>query len=131
MFAVDEPIVAPIFPKNYEWPGDHFVLLTNTQEFFNRVVAASENQGLWVEGRRVEYYDKANHSGQTGRFRKPSLFSYQREYRIVAEPGADGPLRFEIGDLSDITSEVILRDFADDVLHFSPESAVGAGLSWD
>jgi hypothetical protein len=131
MFAVNKPVVGPIFPRAHEWPGDHFVLFTNTQEFFNRVVVAAKNQGLRVEGRAVEYYDEAKYSGQTGRFRKRSVFSYQREYRISVEPGIDGPLRFEIGDLSDITSEVISRDLADDVLKFSPHDAVEAGLSWD
>jgi hypothetical protein len=131
MFAVNRPIVGPIFPKTYEWFGDHFVLFTNTQELFNRVRVAAKNQGLRVEGRAVEYYDEAKYSGQTGRFRKRSVFSYQCEYRIVIEPGVDEPLRFEIGDLSDITSEVIPRDLADDVLKFSPQDAIEAGLSWD
>ncbi len=49
----------------------------------------------------------------------------------MEEPGVDGPFRFEIGDLSDITSEVIPLDLADDVLKFGPEDAVEAGLSWD
>ena len=131
MFAVTRPIVGPIFPNTNEWPGDHLVLFTNTQEFFNRVVVAAKNHGLRVEGRAVEYYDGTKYSGHTGRFRKRSVFSYQCEYRIVIEPGIDKELNFEIGDLSDITSEVISRDLADDVLKFTPEDAVEAGLSWD
>jgi hypothetical protein len=131
MFAVNAPIVGPIFARAREWPGNHFVLFTNTQEFVNRVVAAAKSRGLRVGGRTVEYYDETNYSGQTGRFRKRSVFSYQCEYRIVVEPGVDGPLHFEIGDLSEITSEVISRDLADDVLRFSPKDAVEAGLSWD
>ena len=131
MFAVSKPVVGPVFSKKHEWPGDHFLLFTNTQEFFNRVVVAAKNHVLRVEGRAVEYYDGTKYSGQTGRFRKRSVFSYQCEYRIVVEPGVDGPFPFEIGDLSDITSEVISRDLADDVLKFSPEDAVEAGLSWE
>ena len=42
-----------------------------------------------------------------------------------------GPFRFEIGDLRDITSEVFPLDSADDVLKFRPEDAEAAGLSWD
>jgi len=131
MFAVTQPFVASIFPRTREWPGDHFVLITNTQEFVNRVAVAARRQRLRVEGRAVEYYDETKYSGQVGRFRKRSVYSYQCEYRIVVEPGVDGPFLFEIGDLRDITSEVISRDLADDVLKFSPEDAVEAGLSWD
>ncbi len=80
MFAVSKPVVGPIFPKSSEWPGDHFVLFTNTQEFFNKVVFAAKDQGLRVEGRAVEYYDETKYSGQTGRFRKRSVYSYQCEY---------------------------------------------------
>lgn len=131
MFAVNEPIVGSIFPKTYEWPGDQFVLFTDTAEFLNRVIVAAKRQGLRAEGRMVEYYDETKYSGQVGRFLKRSSYSYLREYRIVVEPGVDGPFLFEIGDLRDITSEVISRDLADDVLKFSPEDAVEAGLSWD
>jgi hypothetical protein len=131
MFAVNEPIVGPIFPKSHEWPGDHFLLFTNTQAFFDRVVFSAKSQGLRVEGRVVEYYDETEHSGQTGRFRKRSVFDYQREYRIVIEPGADGAFRFEVGNLKDITSEVLPLEFADDILKFSPEDAVEAGLCWN
>jgi hypothetical protein len=104
---------------------------TNTQEFVNRVAVAAKRQRLRVEGRAVEYYDETKYSGQVGRFRKGSVYSYQYEYRIVVEPGVDGPFIFEIGDLRDITSEVISRDLADVVVKFSPEDAVEAGLSWD
>jgi hypothetical protein len=37
MFAVNEPVVGPIFPRSHEWPGDHFLLFTHTQAFLNRV----------------------------------------------------------------------------------------------
>ena len=79
----------------------------------------------------VEYYDEKKHSGQTGRFRKRRGFAYQREYRIVVEPGVDGPREFDVGDLTDITSEVIPRSLADEVLKFTPEDAMAAGLTWD
>jgi hypothetical protein len=131
MFVVTRPIDGPIFPKPYQWFGDSFVLFTNTQEFLDRVVRAAQNQGLKVEGRAVEYYDRTKYSGPTWRFRKPSIYSYQSEYRFVVEPGVDGPFRFEIGDLSDITSEVIPLDSADEALKFSPDDAIEAGLSWD
>lgn len=131
MFAITRPIVGPIFPGSYQWPGDHFVLFTNPPEFFSRVVLAAKSQRLKVVGGIVEYYDEAKYSGQTGRFRKRSSYSYQWEYRIIVEPGINGPLLFEVGDLTDITSEVIPLALADDVLKFGPDDAIAAGLSWD
>jgi hypothetical protein len=131
MFAVNRPIEGPIFPKAYQWFGDSFLLFTHTQEFLSRVIAAAKRQGLKGEGRLVEYYDEIKYSGVTGRFRKPSIYSHQSEYRIALEAGVQGPFRFEIGDLRDITSEVFPLGFADDVLKFRPEDAEAAGLSWD
>jgi hypothetical protein len=131
MFAIKRPIVGPIFPRTYRWFGDSFVLFTNTQEFVTRVVLAAKRQGLIVEARPVEYYDETKYTGETGRFRKPSVYSHQSEYRIVVEPGMEGPFRFEIGDLSEITSEVLPLDLADEILKFRPEDALEAGLIWD
>jgi hypothetical protein len=131
MFSVSRPIDGPIFPKSYQWFGDSFVLFTNTKEFLTRVVAAAKRQGLNVKSRPVEYYDGTKYSGATGRFRKRSIYSHQNEYRVVVEPGIVGPLHLQIGDLSDITSEVTRLDLADEVLKFSSNDAVEAGLSWD
>jgi hypothetical protein len=131
LFAVNKPIEGPIFPKSCRWFGDSFVLLTHTQEFLSRVLAAAKRQGLKGEGRLVEYYDEVKYSGATGRFRKPSIYSHQSEYRIALETGVQGPFRFEIGDLRDIASEVFPLDLADEVLKFHPADAEAAGLIWD
>lgn len=128
---VREPIVGPVFPEVHDWFGEHFVLFTDTQAFLDRVVLAAKRQELRIEARPVEYFDESEYSGETGRFRKRSCFAYQREYRIAAEPGLEGPRRFEIGDLTDITSEVTSRSVADEVLKFTPEDAAEAGLVWD
>lgn len=131
LYSIHEPVVGSVFPQYREWFGDHFVLFTDVSEFLNRVETAGRRQGLTLQGRLVEYYDESEYSGETGRFRKRNRFAYQNEFRIVAEPGLDGPRQFEIGDLSDITSEVTPLSLADDVLHFSPEDAIAAGLMWD
>lgn len=131
MCSINEPVVGSVFPKRYEWFGDHFVLFTDVSAFLSRIETAARRQGLTVQGRLVEYYDESEYSGQTGRFRKRSRFAYQKEFRITAEPGLNGPRHFEIGNLTDITSEVTPLSLADDVLHFSPEDAIAAGLTWD
>jgi hypothetical protein len=131
MFAISGPIEGPIFPKLSQCFGDSYVLFTNTQEFLSRVDAAAKRQGLKGECRPVEYYDEIKYSGVTGRFCKRSIYSHQSEYRIALEAAVQGPFHFEIGDLHDITSEVLPLDCADDVLKFRPEDAEAAGLIWD
>ncbi len=131
MFAVNRPTDGPIFPKSYKWFGDSFLLFTNTPEFLSRVAAAAKRQGLKGKCQLVEYYDETKYSGKIGRFHKRSIYSHESEYRIALEAGGQGPFRFEVGDLHDITAEVFPLDSADDVLKFRPEDAKAAGLSWD
>ena len=131
MFAVTKPMEGPLFPKYHQWFGDSFLIFTQTQEFLSRIVAAAKRQGLKGECRLVQYYDENKHTGEAGRFWKSSSFSYQSEYRIALETGTEGPFSFEVGDLSDITSDVFPLDQADQVLKFHPEDLEAAGLSWD
>ncbi len=131
MFAVTKPIEGSLFPKSQQWFGDAFLIFTHTQEFLSRVEVAAKHLGLKGECRLVEYYDETKHSGEVGRFRKSSIFSYQSEYRIALETGIQGAFPFEIGDLSDITSEVFALDLADNILKLRPEDFEAAGLTWD
>jgi len=131
MFSLRKPVEGPMFPPPHQWFGDSFVLFTNTPEFLSRVVKAATAQGLKIEARPVEYYDAAKYSGKIGRFRKQAVYSHQHEYRIAIEPGTKDALLFDVGDLSDITSEVIPIANADEVLKFSPQDARDAGLIWD
>jgi hypothetical protein len=131
MFAVTKPVEGPVFPKSDYWFGDSFLIFTQTQEFLSRVAAAAKHRGLKYEGRLVQYYDEKKYTGAAGRFSKPSSFSYQREYRIALETDGRGPLCFEIGDLCEITSDVLPIDLADQVLRFRAEDLQAAGLSWD
>jgi hypothetical protein len=107
------------------------ILFTNPPEFLSRIVKAATAQGLKIEARPVEYYDAAKYSGKTGRFRKQAAYSHQHEYRIAIKPGMEDALLFDVGDLSDITSEVIPFVNADKVLKFSHQDARDTGLDWD
>jgi hypothetical protein len=131
MYAINRPVEGPICSKSRQWFGDSFVLFTNTREFLLRLTAAARHQGLRGEARSVQYYDETKYSGAIGRFRKPLKYSYQSEFRIALETGLQGPFQFQIGDLTDITSEVFPLDSANEVLKFRPEDAVAAGLTWD
>lgn len=130
MFSVRKPIEGSIFSAKYEWFGDSFLLFTNTSEFLSRIQKAAVAQGLRIEARPVEYYDATTYSGKAGRFHKRDEYSHQCEYRIAIEPGTQGPRLFNVGYLTDITSEVIAIAQADKVLKFSPKDAREAGLVW-
>jgi len=130
MFAITNPVEEPIFSQSCASFGDSIVLFTNTQEFLIRVKAAAERLRLNGQAALVQYYDEGKYSGRLGRFKKPSIYSYQSEYRIALETGVDGPFRFNIGNLRDITSEVFPLAEADRILKFGPEDAEEAGLVW-
>ena len=110
--------------------GDSFVLFTNTPEFLSRVVAAAESRRLEGDCRLVRYYDETKYWGKIGRFHKRSIYSHESEYRIALEAGGQGPFRFEIGDLHDITSESS-RWIPPMMSVIRREDAKAAGLSWD
>jgi hypothetical protein len=131
MFAITRPVERPMFGTSHGWPGDSFVLFTHTQEFLSRIALAAQEQGKRIESGLVEYYDDLTYSGQLGRFRKPTRFSYQSEYRIALEPESVRAIPFQVADLTDITSQVFPIDRADDVLKFDSEDLAADGISWD
>lgn len=130
MFAVTRPVDGELVSsKNLEF-GDSFVLVLNPTEFLGRVVRASKEAGVsYFESRLVEYYDAEEYSGETGRFRKRTMFAYQNEFRIVVEPGSDSPRKLIVGGLLDITSDVLPLSKVNQILDFSTKSAREAGVS--
>ena len=80
-----------------------FRSLTDSDEFLRRVRRAGEQCGQELTYGLVGYVDERTYQGSMGVFRKRALFSYQSELRIAITPGADGPYRLPVGDLSDIT----------------------------
>jgi hypothetical protein len=106
MFSITKPFCQPLVdPRNFLF-GDSFVAITNGAKFFERIELAFSRENLSGEGGFVEYYDAANHSGDTGPFRKPNTFSYQHEFRFVVANGSLEPLKIYLGDSTDIMSEI-------------------------
>jgi hypothetical protein len=104
------------------------VLVLKTEEFLNRVVAGAKARNLSGKIKRVEYFDDKAYTGKLDRFRKSKRFAHQREYRIAIDsPGTD-PLVLDIGDITDITSEVLKFCDADNILKFSEDDARAAAL---
>ena len=88
-----------------------------------------ETLGLIQQYNFVNYYDFDKYSGATGPFRKPSNLAYQNEFRLVVRPGVT-LRRLVIGNLEDITSEVLPLCEINKRFDSSPEAARKAGLSW-
>jgi hypothetical protein len=107
MFGITEVPNGPIVDvRNFAF-GDSYVVVLNTQVFIDRVRTAIEKLGTSFECGFVEYFDEKTYSGDIGPFRKPSTFSYQNEFRIVVRPGAAAAVSVRVGDLRDITTEVM------------------------
>jgi len=129
MFAVTKPIDGELVSsKNFEF-GTSCVIVLNTAEFLSRVIRAAKDHGVsCLEWGLVEYYNADEYSGEIGRFRKRSMFDYQNEFRIVAEPGSHAPRTLPVGSLLDITSEVLPLSEINWRFDFSTKSAREAGI---
>jgi len=108
--------------------GDSFIIVLNTQAFVDRVCAAAAAANFDCQYRPIEYYDVGMHSGETGPFRKPSLFSYQQEFRFVLSPGLSTPVALTLGDLSDITTQVYPLADINTLVRFGDERPREAGV---
>jgi hypothetical protein len=128
MFAVTEPQEEPLLHCENLNFGDSFVLILNTQEFFDRIRKAAALIGLRVQANLVEYFDESTYSGKTGVFWKSSQYVHQREYRIVTEPGRSPYRELVLGSLEDITTPVLPLSDLDSMVEFTPKSARDAGL---
>jgi hypothetical protein len=126
MYGVTEP--RPVDEENFKF-GASFVIILNTFEFLRRFTASVTKLGLSQQHDLVEYYELDKYSGGTGPFRKPPRFAFQNEFRLVVRPGI--VLRkMVIGNLEDITSEILPLPEINRIVDLSPDSARKAGLSW-
>jgi hypothetical protein len=127
MYAVTKP--QPVDDENFQF-GTSFVLILNTFEFLRRFITSVKNSGLHQAYDLVEYYELDKYSGGTGPFRKPSRFAFQNEFRLVVRPGIVPHRKMVIGNLEDITSEILPLPEINRIVDLSPDSARKAGLSW-
>lgn len=90
--------------------GDHLVVVTRTQEFFDRMKKGAARSGgiRSMYAQLVEYFDDATFDGHIERpgFYKLKAYAEQREFRIRVDfwqKPVEGPFVLDVGDLSDIT----------------------------
>lgn len=99
--------VAPIDERIKDF-GDTFLLITDFIEFRHRIVHALNTGSYNVRsftGDRVNYYKPNCSTDNLGPFAKLDLYSWQNEFRLLAEPidYSLEPLVLKIGDISDIS----------------------------
>lgn len=96
--------------------GDTALLITDSNEFINRVKKAAENQGYFVKNNEVHYYDESEDNGnlifsifkdmKNIAFWKRKYYEYQQEYRFVFtnDEKVQDHIELNIGDISDIST---------------------------
>lgn len=103
-------------PKDSEQLGDFIVLITKPDQFFLRLEREAKVRKLLISKGLVEYRSFDENlfidSSKVG-FIKNSLYSHQKEYRIMLDDGrgVDEPIDIEIGSLADIAYLIPLKDF--------------------
>ena len=105
----------------YTFEADEAIIITDTNEFFERVKLALDKRKTKIiaaNHKFVDYYDDDETTKILGAFNKTADFCWQQEYRFmfIEEPFSLKPTILEIGDISDITIRVNTKDFLGDVL---------------
>ncbi len=106
MFALTYPFPSTLIDERNFAFGDSFIMVLNTQAFIDRTRKAAVAAGFGWKCGPVEYLDYEKHSGETGPFRKPQEFAFQKEFRIAVRPGSRDPILLKVGDLTDITTPI-------------------------
>lgn len=83
--------------------GDHYLIVMNQPEFFERLKRAIEKSKKKVAYRRVEYTDLETLKGERSVFVKDKTHSWQNGFRIYFNTSLKKPLLFEMGDIRDIS----------------------------
>jgi len=95
-----------ISEKNFAEDKDYVVIVYDVQEFCKRVTETLKtNNAICCHSEYIEYCDITNYSGEFGCFKKSNTYSYQNEWRIVANFGQGKEKKeqfIHIGSLEDI-----------------------------
>ncbi len=113
------------FDKRFLEFGSHLLLITNKSEFARRLnTAASNSDGIFnsdlFQGNHglVDYKELNEYSGPLGLYIKDKRYEWQVEYRICFGVekhylNKSGAFEFNIGDISDISHIISIKDMID------------------
>lgn len=103
MFALTDDSFSFLDDSRFADFGDTAVLMTHGDEFLARLRGKLDCEKIPHKSELVLYVDQESHHGEMGPFRKLHPYHYQSEFRLLAHADRGGPLRIEIGDISDIS----------------------------
>jgi len=112
-------------PRIWDDFGEYVVLIHQPSVFIRRLFSAFKSIGGYIaESREVEYFDEETYDGDTGPFKKRSLYSYQREFRISVKSvsNANDPIKVNIGCINDIAHGPVHKNYS--VNRFDKRSAL-------
>ncbi len=101
LYVLSSPDGFPIDQNNFDF-GESCVVLTDGQEFLNRVRNSPLPKGRKLHCDRVEYVERTTYDGPLGPFRKFDDHKYQQEFRLAVSGGDGSVFELEIGDIRDI-----------------------------
>lgn len=107
LFAITENSFPHLADPKLRDFGDAALVFLSGDAFLRRVRKNLEERGISHRSKLVKYINRDQHHGEMGPFRKIDGYAYQSEFRLMADANVNGPLKFEIGDISDIT--IVLR----------------------
>ena len=123
--------IEPIDSRINEF-GDTFVLIFDFEEFQRRILFELNKENdeckyniLNFGGGKVEYYDWGFPTQKLGPLKKLKMYSYQKEYRLIAEPieFTLEPLILNIGDISDISIIGLTKRLIEEI-HFNKDKQI-------
>ena len=85
--------------------------MLDTISFEQRLYNELEKNNFKYHFGHVNYIDLRNHNGTKTLFQKDANYKYQNEFRIFIESDSQDPLKFKIGDISNITTLVDFDTF--------------------
>ncbi len=98
----------PVDERNLRF-GDYALVVTNPQQFIDRIASHLKSQSIKGRTGFVEYVDD-EHTGEVGPFRKLKRFAYQSEWRLVCYDGSGEAQKFSIGSIRDISTIMLSNE---------------------
>lgn len=90
----------PVDKRNFRF-GDYALILTNPNEFIDRISSQLKAQNITHKAALVKYVSN-DYRGEFGPFRKLIKYAYQSEWRLACYDGIGEERIFRIGDIKDI-----------------------------
>jgi len=103
----------PVDKRNFRF-GDYALVVTNPQQFIDRIASHLKSQSIKGEADLVEYVDD-DHIGKIGPFKKLRRFAYQSEWRLVCYDGPREARKISIGSIRDISTIMLSSEINENI----------------